>query len=402
MIVELMRRMLQYHWPMAALISFSRTTIGQQCDQRSCVTWTGCPKGCGVLAASSQLFFVLYHLSPTPAVCGSPLLNWQVAGAPPAPQNIQPLIPSPSSTLHPPSLRPSLTPPPHAAMEAVGLVARLENLNAHDFIQMLSDHLVDRVYPCEGPMTLLRRICITWLFLYLGSLVVYFLFATLDYLIYHKLLARQILPDGYDKTVEIRREIYMSVTSLAIMAGLSVPGEILVHLGYSKVYTDPAEHGYVYLCMSPILFIAFSDCLIYFLHRGLHHPRLYKHIHKPHHSFINTTPFAAFAFHPLDGYTQGMPYQIFVFLFPFHSAAHLISLIFVSMWTINIHDRATFGIPGVNGAAHHTIHHTTFKSNYGQYFTLWDKICGTFKDPRLWKKAGAPVMSEKEVYGKDA
>ncbi|CAN8072820.1 unnamed protein product [Agarophyton chilense] len=287
-------------------------------------------------------------------------------------------------------------------MEALGIMARLSDLNAHSMVYMLNDKVFNQILPSEYPLSLLRRFFVTWFFLYSGSLILYFTFASLDYLLYFCVLGRRNLPKGYLKTTEVGREIFTSVTSLALMAGLSTPIEIMVQLGYSKLYHEASQYGYTYLFISPLLFLLFSDCIIYFVHRGLHHPAIYKYIHKHHHSFINTTPFAAFAFHPLDGYAQGIAYQIFIFLLPFHSAVHLISLVVVSWWTINIHDRFTWGIPGVNGAAHHTIHHTTFRSNYGQYTTLWDKLCGTFRDPKQWKKSGAPSMTEQMVYGKDA
>jgi lathosterol oxidase len=35
----------------------------------------------------------------------------------------------------------------------------------------------------------------------------------------------------------------------------------------------------------------------------------------------------------------------------------------------------------LNGAAHHTVHHREFNYNYGQYFTLWDRIGGSYKRP---------------------
>lgn len=45
----------------------------------------------------------------------------------------------------------------------------------------------------------------------------------------------------------------------------------------------------------------------------------------------------------------------------------------------------TLRLWGVNGAAHHTIHHTKFNYNYGQYFTFWDQFFNTFKDPyQMW------------------
>ncbi|CAG8700345.1 6574_t:CDS:2 [Gigaspora rosea] len=35
----------------------------------------------------------------------------------------------------------------------------------------------------------------------------------------------------------------------------------------------------------------------------------------------------------------------------------------------------------INGAAHHSLHHLYFNYNYGQYFTLWDKIGGSHRLP---------------------
>jgi len=59
---------------------------------------------------------------------------------------------------------------------------------------------------------------------------------------------------------------------------------------------------------------------------------------------------------------QGTPYHVFVFLFPMHHISYFCALAGVGLWTINIHDRTTFRIPFVNGAAHHTVHHTAGRS----------------------------------------
>lgn len=287
-------------------------------------------------------------------------------------------------------------------MEAIGVVSRLSSMSNTKMVLQFDDRILAPFLGHQSELGIVRRFFVTWLFLYIGSLLVYFTFGALDYIIYYVWMGSHLQPSNPDKKPNITREISMSVKSLFVMSGFSTPAEVLIQLGFSKEYTDPAQYGYLYLIVSPVLFIAFSDCIIYFIHRGLHSRLLYRHIHKPHHSFVHTSPFAAFAFHPVDGYMQGVSYHIFVFLFPFHAAVHLVSLIIVSMWTINIHDRVTWGIPGINGAAHHTIHHTTYKSNYGQYFTLWDKLCGTFRDPYTWKDQGAPTLTEKQVYGKHA
>ena len=56
--------------------------------------------------------------------------------------------------------------------------------------------------------------------------------------------------------------------------------------------------------------------------------------------------------------------------------------IFVNMWTISIHDGNFISKDGViNSAAHHAEHHLHFTCNYGQYFTWWDRIFGTHREP---------------------
>lgn len=312
-------------------------------------------------------------------------------------------------------------------MEAVTLVARLDGLTASDVIEQVHSVLIEPVFPLPSSvvgLTLLRRSVATWAFLYLGALFLYFTCSTLDILVLaavRKARTRKGKGEGKGKgkaahfsdattgdyallasDVDVASEIRCSVLSLALMTLLSVPLEVGIQLGHSKVYHHASDHPLPYLLLSPLLFILFSDMCIYFIHRGLHHRSIYRHIHKGHHAYVNTTAFAAFAFHPLDGFMQGISYQAFVYIFPFHSVTHLVSMSCVLLWTINIHDRASFGIPGVNGAAHHTIHHTTFRSNYGQYFTLWDRLFGTYRDPFAWQKSGAKAMTEREVYGKDA
>lgn len=151
--------------------------------------------------------------------------------------------------------------------------------------------------------------------------------------------------------------------------------------------------------MSAVFFILFTDCLIYWIHRGLHHRLVYSAIHKPHHAWKVTTPFASHAFHPIDGFLQSTPYHIYVFLFPMHKVLYLALYIAVNIWTVSIHD-GDFRVPAllkpiVNGAAHHTDHHLLYTYNYGQYFTLWDRIGGSFRNPTAFEGNGPLDYIEK-------
>ncbi|XP_072594227.1 lathosterol oxidase-like, partial [Vulpes vulpes] len=211
----------------------------------------------------------------------------------------------------------------------------------------------------------------------LGAYILYFFFATLSYyFVYdHSLMKHpQFLKN------QVYREIMFTVQSLQ---WISIPTVLLFLLelrGYGKLYDDIGEFpsGWFRLIISILSFLFFTDMLIYWIHRGLHHRLVYKRIHKPHHLWKIPTPFASHAFHPVHGFLQSLPYHIYPFIFPLHKVVYLSLYILVNIWTISIHD-GDFRVPQIlrpfiNGSAHHTDHHMFFDYNYGQYFTLWDRI----------------------------
>lgn len=217
---------------------------------------------------------------------------------------------------------------------------------------------------------------ITWF----GGAAIYFIVSTLSYIfVFDKTTFKhpKFLKD------QIKMEIKQACSSMPGMALLTAPCFWLELQGYSKLY-DALEDGpgmwYDFLQFP--LFILFTDCLVYFIHRGLHHPLVYKTLHKPHHKWIMPTPYASVAFHPVDGFLQSTPYHLFPFVFPLQKFAYLGLFVFVQIWTVFIHDgEYVSNSPVVNGAACHSLHHSRFDFNYGQYTTLWDRIGGTYLRP---------------------
>lgn len=87
------------------------------------------------------------------------------------------------------------------------------------------------------------------------------------------------------------------------------------------------------------------------------------------------------AFHPLDGILQAVPHVVALFLVPTHFTTHIMLLFFEAIWTANIHDCIHAKIWPVMGAGYHTIHHTTYRHNYGHFTTWMDYMFGTLRDP---------------------
>ncbi|CAI6333444.1 unnamed protein product [Periconia digitata] len=217
---------------------------------------------------------------------------------------------------------------------------------------------------------------ITWIF----GVFIYFVFATLSYLfIFDKSTFNH---PRYLKN-QIRLEMRQANIAFPWMALLTAPWFLLEIRGYSKIYDSLADSpGPWYNILQFPLFFGFTDFCIYWIHRGLHHPAVYKNLHKPHHKWIMPTPYASHAFHPLDGYAQGLPYHIFPFLFPLQKFAYVALFMFINIWTVMIHDGEYYAEnPVINGAACHTMHHLYFNFNYGQFTTLWDRLGGSYRKP---------------------
>jgi len=210
--------------------------------------------------------------------------------------------------------------------------------------------------------------------------VIYFVCASLSY---HFVFDKNTFNHPKYLKNQISLEIKQTLVSLPIMAIFTVPFFLAEVRGYSKMYdTTEDGPGLWYNFLQFPIFIAFTDFFIYWIHRGLHHPLVYKHLHKPHHKWIMPTPFASHAFNPLDGYAQSVPYHVFPFLFPLQKLAYVILFVFINVWTVMIHDgEYVADSPIINGAACHTIHHLYFNYNYGQFTTFSDRLFGSYRKP---------------------
>ncbi|KAL2837898.1 hypothetical protein BJY01DRAFT_39137 [Aspergillus pseudoustus] len=218
---------------------------------------------------------------------------------------------------------------------------------------------------------------ISWIF----ALIMYLVGSTI---VYHTMFDKRLLRHPHFLPNQIRLEIQQGVGAIPVIAVLTTPFFLAEIRGWSKLYDFSHEAPFrEYTWLQYILFVCFTDCGIYWIHRCLHYPPVYRWLHKPHHKWIVPTPFASYAFHPVDGWSQSLPYHIFPFLFPLQKVAYLSLFVFVTLWTVLIHDAEYLSESVVvNGAACHTMHHLYFNYNYGQFLTFWDRVGGTYRLPK--------------------
>lgn len=188
----------------------------------------------------------------------------------------------------------------------------------------------------------------------------------------------------------IKHELKYSAISILVFAFIDVLLYVAEQNNITQLYNDVNDYGWAYFVFSVIIMIVMHDTWFYFTHRLMHHPKLFKHIHKVHHQSTDPSPFAAFSFHPLEAIVEGAIYVIFAFLFPVNIwALYAWQIIQMSLNVIghmgyeiypkgfNTHWLLKWKTP----STHHNLHHSHFSGNYGLYFTWWDKLFRTeFKD----------------------
>ena len=211
------------------------------------------------------------------------------------------------------------------------------------------------------------------LYVGLGLGWAYYIYAVLG----HKLFPQGNMPGVWD----VLEQIKVAMLALPFYSALPVLCEHIVEEGYTLAYVRIGEYGWpAYFAF----FVAYMACVeygVYWNHRLLHDLKWgYNALHYIHHKYNkeNTlSPFAGLAFHPLDGVLQAVPYFWTLFFVPMHSLTYEIMLFTTAIWTTNIHDCVDNEWAPIMGSYYHTIHHTTYRHNYGQFFVYMDHIFGT-------------------------
>ncbi|WP_077228720.1 sterol desaturase family protein [Sphingomonas hengshuiensis] len=192
---------------------------------------------------------------------------------------------------------------------------------------------------------------------------------------------------GLDK--QIRREIWWSLASAAIYG---IPAGLVAwswqHLGWTRIYTDLHAWPLWYLPVSVLLYLFAHDSWFYWTHRWMHRPRWFRIAHAVHHASRPPTAWAAMSFHPVEALTGAVVIPLLVFVIPVHVGALGVVLTIMTVMGVTNHmgwemfpDFVTRGRAGgwLITASHHQRHHDFYGCNYGLYFRVWDRLCGTDK-----------------------
>lgn len=219
----------------------------------------------------------------------------------------------------------------------------------------------------------------------------YLLIAGGTYLVFYVLFKsqffRQKIQQISPKKKQIVSEVLYSVQTTVIFSTLFFL-VIFILKPYTNLYEDIDDFGIVYsLFTIPVMFLI-HDTYFYWMHRAIHHPRLFRRIHFVHHQSTNPTPLAAYSFHFSESILEGLIIPIIAFTLPVHPSAFIFFLF--GQFIINVYGHLGFELfplgfqrtwvgKWINTSVAHNQHHKHFKGNYGLYFLFWDRWMGTLR-----------------------
>ncbi|MCB1324688.1 MAG: sterol desaturase family protein [Spirochaetales bacterium] len=192
-----------------------------------------------------------------------------------------------------------------------------------------------------------------------------------------------------ERAVEPKRiwyEIRYSFYTLVIFVVQATLVTALAKMGYSRAYLEFGKYGPGYELFAFVLLIVWHETFFYWMHRLIHHPRLFKWIHLVHHRSTSPSPFAAYSFHPIEGFLEALYVSVFIFVVPVHPVVVVSQAFYAMIMNIAWHSGYEFFPSGwtrgrftrwINTSTHHNMHHSHVNCNYSLYLNFWDRICGT-------------------------
>ena len=194
-------------------------------------------------------------------------------------------------------------------------------------------------------------------------------------------------PDGPNDTFmlgsQLKENLFLTfVFGVPIMSAYEVLMLWVFANGYVP-WTSFAEHP-VWLLAFGLSIPLIHEAHFYLVHRLIHVPALYQHVHKVHHNSVNPAPFSSLSMHPVKHilYFSGILIHFILPSNPILAMYHLyfagygavVGHIGFHKWVLDDERRMD------TNTYTHYLHHKYFEVNYGEGTVPLDKWFGTWHD----------------------
>ena len=185
---------------------------------------------------------------------------------------------------------------------------------------------------------------------------------------------------------QLRRELGSTLIVLAVGTAQALLISALQEAGSTRLSTAITATDLPGAIVAFSGLLLFNDLWFYGVHRLLHTPWLFKHIHAVHHRSVDVNPLSSYAFHAAEAVLVTgwilpavllvpLPLPVLVVVQGVGLANNLMAHLgyeLLPVWWLRVPL-----LRWSNTATFHSLHHTRYKGNYGLLTRLWDRLLGT-------------------------
>jgi Delta7-sterol 5-desaturase len=182
---------------------------------------------------------------------------------------------------------------------------------------------------------------------------------------------------------DAKNDLFSTLTSfLCLYLVLILSGQLLE----MRILSFRSDLPTWYLVLSFPMIVLIHDAYFYWTHALMHKSKFLFKFHRHHHLHTDVTPLDAMAFHPVEAFVHFIFFLIYPLVIP--TTLPVIQFMFIWMIVCNsaghlpyeFYPKFLYDYPVVrnfNASIHHQMHHKFYNSNFGIYYTFWDKLMGT-------------------------
>jgi lathosterol oxidase len=180
---------------------------------------------------------------------------------------------------------------------------------------------------------------------------------------------------------QVHDNMFWSLTSgVGVLTALTVFTMWLMANGFTPVI-KPLSNP-IWFALSLVLLPIWSAFHFYWVHRLLHVPFLYTHVHSLHHRNVNVGPWSGLSMHPVEHllYISSLCIHWIIPSDPILVIFHVIylgpgaAMSHTGYEDLLIKDKRRLAL----GTFYHQLHHRYYECNYGNQEMPWDRWFGTF------------------------
>ena len=224
----------------------------------------------------------------------------------------------------------------------------------------------------------------------LNNLARYLVIAGIPFMVFYIFFPQSFslnkIQQRFAKNRDFIRELFHSVKTTFVLAGIIM---VIINTPLKEdiqIYDSVTAYPIWWIPLSILVAVGIQDTYLYWTHRIMHHPQLFKHTHMIHHQSVNPSPLTAYSFNLIEGFIEAIIAPIILLFIPMHSFSVICFICFSLSINVYAHlgyeiaprwFRRTILFEIFTTSVHHNIHHEKFHGNYGFYFRFWDRLMQT-------------------------